>query len=424
MLSKNLILVISTVLDVSSALECITSSECIVRPGEKSFAEQVIEVAIDKFNSSFTILVFPGDYNATKANTSVMNFIGFKHVVIKKHRNNGTVNIMCREITDTVFNGIGFEHSMNLTVSGLSFGRCGTITAGLFFFRTNNVDISECSFHHNTDNGIQILYGSHYTIVNCYFYLNVGLQPDNPSDLITDKLANITTRGVGLGLFVEDQRNVEITIANCTFSSNIAYKTADYDPSSDSRPYGFIPFGNGGAIYLRMNNVKNSHVSVSSCQFYNNTAIHQGGAIVMLFVDSINNTLDISGCEFIGNKALGGPLRSRSDTVSGTNVDDFANTINTEFSVTEFISESLSGSTITDLTLSGGFGGAIAVGVYDASAHNKLFVKDSHFQSNIAVYACGAIGFVVRDSLSDVQDGVDSNQATIDKYVKCLVDKN
>ena len=418
MLSRSLIFVISTLLGVSSAPECITDLECIVRPGEKSFAEQVIEVALNKSNSSFTILAYPGDYNAIKANTSIMNFVNFENVLIKRYTDDGVVNIMCREVTDTIFNGIGFEHSTNITLSGMSFSRCGIVTSGLFFFRTNNVHISDCSFHHNTDNGIQILSGSNFTIVNCCFYLNIGLQPDNTSDLIIDRFSYTFTRGVGLGVFVEDQCNVKIAITNCTFSSNIAYKTTDYDPSSDSRPYGFIPFGNGGAIYLRMNNVKNSNVSVSNCRFHNNTAIHQGGAIVMLPVNSTNNTLDISGCEFIGNKALGGPLRSRNETVNGTDVDDFVNDINTNFSMTDFITKSLNGTTITDLPLSGGFGGAIAMGVYGTSMRNKLLVKDSHFSSNIAVFACGAVGLIVRDSLSDVQDGVDSNQATIDKYVK------
>ncbi|XP_065897681.1 uncharacterized protein [Dysidea avara] len=414
MLSRSLIFVISTLLGVSSAPECITDLECIVRPGEKSFAEQVIEVALNKSNSSFTILAYPGDYNAIKANTSIMNFVNFENVLIKRYTDDGVVNIMCREVTDTIFNGIGFEHSTNITLSGMSFSRCGIVTSGLFFFRTNNVHISDCSFHHNTDNGIQILSGSNFTIVNCCFYLNIGLQPDNTSDLIIDRFSYTFTRGVGLGVFVEDQCNVKIAITNCTFSSNIAYKTTDYDPSSDSRPYGFIPFGNGGAIYLRMNNVKNSNVSVSNCRFHNNTAIHQGGAIVMLPVNSTNNTLDISGCEFIGNKALGGPLRSRNETVNGTDVDDFVNDINTNFSMTDFITKSLNGTTITDLPLSGGFGGAIAMGVYGTSMRNKLLVKDSHFSSNIAVFACGAVGLIVRDSLSDVQDGVDSNQATID----------
>ena len=412
--SRSLFLVVSTVLGISSALECITDSECIVRPGELSFAQQVFDIVTNKSNSYLTILAYPGEYNATEAGRR-MNFENYANVVFKRYGNDGFVNIMCREVTDTMFNGIGFEYSTNITISGLSFARCGTITSGLYFFNTNNVYISDCSFHHNIDNGLLILYGNNFTIVNCYFYLNVALQPSNPSDLIIDRITFRFTRGAGLAVSLEDQCNIKITITNCTFHNNIAYKTVDYDPSNDSRPYGFIPFGNGGAIYLRMNNVNNSQVYVSNCRFYNNTAIHQGGAVVMLFVNSNNNILDISGCEFVGNKALGSPLRSHNDTVNGTGVDEFVNNINKKFSITNFITESLSGTSLTDPLLSGGFGGAVAVSVYGASTHNKLIVKDSNFSSNIAIFACGAVGLVVRSSLSNVKDGVDGNKATIKK---------
>jgi len=420
MLSRSLFLFVSTILVVSFALECITDSECIVRPGELSFARQVFDIAANKPNSYFTISVYPGEYNATEAG-STMNFKDYKNVIIKRYGNDGVVNIMCREVTDTMFNGIGFVNSTNITISGLSFSRCGPITSGLFFFNTNNVHVSDCSFHHNIDNGLLILYGNNFTIVNCYFYLNVALQPSTLSELIIDKIEFRFTRGAGLGVSLEDQCNIKITITNCTFHNNIAYKTVDYDPSNDSRPFGFIPFGNGGATYLRMSNVNNSQVYVSNCRFYNNTAIHQGGAIVMLFVDSNNNILNISGCEFVGNKAFGGPLRSRNDTFDGTDVDEFVNTINTDFSMTNFITESLRGASFNDPSLSGGYGGAIAVSVYSLSANNKLVVKDSHFSNNIAIFACGAIGFVVRDSLSDVQDGVDTNQAIINKYTYAVL---
>ena len=414
MLSRSLFLVASTVLGVSFALECITDSECVVRPGELSFAQQVFDIATNKSNSCFTILAYPGEYNATNTGSTI-NFEDFKNVIIKRYGNDGFANIKCQEVTDTMYNGIGFENSTNITILGLSFSRCGPITSGLFFFNSNNVFISDCSFHHNTDNGLLILYGNNFTIVNCYFYLNVALQPSKPSDLIIDRITFRFTRGAGLAVSLEDQCNIKITITNCTFHNNIAYKTVDYDPSNDSRPYGFIPFGNGGAIYLRMNNVNNSQVYVSNCRFYNNTAIHQGGAIVMLFVDSNNNILDISGCEFVGNKTLGGPLRSSNNIVNGTDVDEFVNNINTNFSMTNFITESLSGTSLIDLLPSGGWGGAIAMSLYGLSTHNKWILKNSYFSSNVAIIACGAVGLVVRSSLSNERDGVDANQVTIKK---------
>ncbi|XP_065897673.1 uncharacterized protein [Dysidea avara] len=400
-----------TSLSVSFALECITDSECIVRPGVKSFAEQVIEFGMNRSNSSFTILVYPGNHTAADRS---MNFFNYQNVTVKSY--NGTASLTCPNITDTDNNGIGFQDSNNITITGLNFGRCGTITAGLFFFATTNLLISDCSFHHNTDNGIQIVFGNNITIINCYFYLNVGLQPDNTSTLISDIFTNETTalRGVGIGLFAEDQSNFKITITNCAFKDNVAYKAPDYNSSSDLRPYGFIPFGNGGAIYLRLNNVKNSCVIISKCHFYNNTAIHQGGAIVMLLVNSTGNTLDISGSEFIQNKALGGLLRSRNETINGSDVDDFVSKVNYDFALKDFIVQSLRNVSFTELSSSGGVGGAVAVSVYGTSEFNKLLVKDSRFLHNTAVIGSGAIGFAIRESLFDVQHGVNTNHATID----------
>ena len=404
--------VICTILSVSFALECITDSECFVRPGEKSFAEQVIEVALNKSFSSFTILVHPGDYYATKANTSNMNFVNFKNVIIKRQRDGAAVDVKCREITNTAFNGIGFDHSADITISGLSFSRCGTITSGLFFFNTTGIHISDCSFHHNNDNGVQLLFSDNITIINCLFYFNVGLQPDDPSNVITNGTGS--NRGVGLGIFAGHQTNLKVIITNCTFTSNIAYKTTDYNPSNDSRPYTFTPFGNGGAIYLKMNRVNDSYVSITNCRFYNNTAIHQGGAIVLLPVNSVNNTVDIAGCEFFGNKALGGPLRKRNETIKGTDLDGFVESINTDFSMTDFIIKLLNGD---DLHSSGGYGGAIAMTIYGTSDKNMLSVKDSNFSNNVAILSSGAIGIIVPDSLTGTQGGADSNQATINKYV-------
>ena len=406
--------VILTLISTSCSWECITDSEYLVKPGTKPFAQQVIEVGLKKSNSSFTILVYPGNHTAAGFN---MNFFNYKNVTIKSY--NGSANMICPNITDTNYNGIGFQSSHDITIIGLNFSRCGTITSGLFFFDTTNLYISDCSFHHNTDNGIQIVFGDNITIINCYFYLIVGLQPDNTSTLISDVFSNETTalRGVGIGLFVEGQRNFEIAIINCTFQDNVAYKTPEYNSSSDQRPFGFIPFGNGGAIYLRMNSVIDSCVSISNCYFYNNTAIHQGGAIVMLLVNSTGNTLHILECEFINNKALGGLLRDRNEVINGSDVDDFVNTINNEFANMDFIIQSLRNVSLSELSLSGGVGGAVVMSVYGASESNVLIVKDSCFKNNTAVFASGAIALVIRESLSDVLNGINSNHAIINKYV-------
>ena len=218
--------------------------------------------------------------------------------------------------------------------------------------------------------------------------------------MIIDDIAEF--QGVGLGMFFEDQRDLKGTIERCHFKDNIAYKSADYDPKNETRPFGFIPFGNGGGIYVQLNRVNNTYIKVSNCNFTNNTAIFQGGALVMLPVNSNNTTLDISQCRFIENRALGISLSSQNDTVDISNVDNFVNKINTEFSVSLIDTQSLTNLTFSALRSTGGFGGAISVSLFGTVEFNKLCIRDSYFLRNTA-YAAGAVGFVVRDPLSKVK---------------------
>ena len=403
-------LIIFVVFNISNALDCTNQSNCFVEPGTKSFAEQIIEVAYNNSNSSFTIIVYGGNYDAT--NGSAMNFINFRDVTIKKY-DATPVNIICPKFTTgTSYNGIGFQHSAKIIISGLNFMRCGIVTAGLYFLNSTDVLIRDSTFHHNTDCGLQIVFGNNITIVNCYFYYNVGMQPDNFSQLIINDPSKV--RGVSIGLFFENQNTSNVWIKGCNFTSNIAYKTADYNSSNETRSYSFIPFGSGGGVYLKLTHTNNSYISISNCGFYNNTVIHQGGAIVMLPVNAINNTLDISESEFVGNKALGYLLRSRNDTVNGSNVDDFINKITHEFSVM-FDPHSINNNLNSNaLTLSGGSGGAIAVSLFGRVEHNTLLIRNSNFSDNIA-FTVGGVGFNVRDELSNVESGVNSNHALIEK---------
>ena len=60
------------------------------------------------------------------------------------------------------------------------------------------------------------------------------MQPDPPSNLISTNINS--TGGVGLGLFFTDQSDFTVSIENCTFRDNVAYKPANYNSSKDTRP--------------------------------------------------------------------------------------------------------------------------------------------------------------------------------------------
>ena len=408
----NTIIVLVTLFKLSFTFNC-NQSICSVEPESKSFTEQIIEIGKHYSNNSFTILVHAGNYTT---NNSIMNFINFTNVTMKRHPNNNTipVNIMCPEFTTTTHNGIGFEHSTDIEISGLNFMKCGPITSGLYFRYTKNIIVTNSSFHHNSDNGIQIVYGHNISIMDCNFYSNIGLQPDNISDLIT---IDTYTRGAGLGLVFRNQSNVSVTVSGCSFTNNVAYKDEHYNSSAEKRPYGFIPLGNGGGIYLNLRRVQYSYTSVSNCTFHNNIGIHQGGAVVMITLNSRDNILNICGCSFIFNKVLGYFLISLNDTINESidSINNFIDKISKNYSSDTFEFDLLQNPPFDTLRSSGGFGGAIAVSLFGSVERNVLNVRNSYFKGNVA-FSAGAIGFVVRDLLANVGNGIDSNQAFIHKY--------
>jgi len=88
----------------------------------------------------------------------------------------------------------------------------------------------------------------------------------------------------------------------------------------------------------------------------------------------------------------------------------------TEFSSIDHITETLLNADLDDIPLSGGLGGGIAVSLYGQAVRNKLIVSNTAFLDNLGIIT-GAIGFVVRDALSKVEGGVDTNGAVLTKYV-------
>jgi len=411
MLTKWLIFTSAFLLNTSCILT-MTDNYGVVRPGGKSFAEQVIEIAKNYNNNSVTIFVKPGRYYSTDG--SQMNFINFTNVIIKKVPNDtGTVNIECPPVYSSfsLFNGNGFNHGINISISNLSISRCGPRSSGIYVFNVTNFKISDSIFHHNTDNGLQMVLCNNIIVRNCHFHSSVGLQPDVNTNLFSTIVFD-PSGGVGVGAYFRDQFDVKLSIENCIFENNIAYKRPNYMPETEGRPYGFIPFGNGGGVYLQFNQVTNLLARISNTKFYNNSAIHQGGAIAMISLDSVHCLVDVSECEFIGNKALGNFLRSRNDTVIDFDTNSFISKIDQMFST---ITDNL-----TRLPLSaGGIGSGISVSLYGSSEFNELRVRDSKFTNNWAVIS-GAVALLVRSSLTLVENRVNTNNAVITKYVTTL----
>jgi len=391
-------------LDCERHLHCYT-----IRPDNGSFSDQVIDATSDRNNQSVTILVYSGDYRTTDGN--VDNFINFDNITIMKHPNcTEPVTISCSEGISDPRNGIGFENCYNIFISGLSFAHCGTTTSGLYFYNVTNLTIIDSTFHSNLENGIQIVSSNNINISNCLFFNNIQLHNDTGSKLIGMTYGNVTG-GSGVYMYFKNQSNVTISVHNCTFTDNISYKNTMFQASKETRPYAFIPFGNGGGLDLQVTGVTNLYTSITRTHFYNNLAIHQGGGAVMISNSSNNVILNISACEFVGNKALGYLLNTYNETVNDT---ISIQKIIEKFSNITFITESIRNVPFSDLGLSGGLGGAIGVGLYGQARFNKLIVQDTKFLDNFGIIT-GGVGFVVRDVLSEVKEGVDTNIAIFTK---------
>ena len=394
--------------------DCEKQSHCYtIRPDNGSFSDQVVDATSNHNNRSVTILVYSGNYSAK--NESINNFIDFENITIIKHSNcTEPATVSCSK-SNHPHNGIGFENCHNIFISGLSFAHCGTTTSGLYFYNTTNLTINNSTFHSNLENGIQIVSGNNISISNCHFFNNIQLHNDTNSRLIGMSNGTVTG-GCGLYLFFRNQNNITISVHNCTFTDNISYKITNFQVSNETRPYAFIPFGNGGGMNLQTMGVTNLYASVTRTRFSNNVAIHQGGGVVMISNSSANVTLNIFACEFVGNKALGHLLNTYNEMVNKSNVETFIQKIITKFSDIDFITKLIQNASFSDVGLSGGLGGAIGVGLYGQAAFNRLVVRETKFFDNFGIIT-GAVGFVVRDALSEVEEGVDTNTAIFTKYV-------
>ena len=394
------------------AVTCPSSTcDVTINSIAKSVAEQVIE---SRRNASFTICIDQGTYNAT--NRTSLNFHSFSNVVLQKHPSaNGTAIIKCPQYSDDDFIGLGFVNAKNITICGLSFAGCGPKTVSLFFQSSQNVQICHSTFHRNKNSGVGIHNGKNFVLVNCTFSGNVGLQQDNASYLV--EFLSYRFGGAGLGISLQNISDSAITVQNCTFQNNVAYKRIN-NTVNDSRTYQYLPFGSGAAVYIRMKNVARYSLKFVDCQFYNNTALHQGGAIAIFVLDSRDNFIEINHCKFIDNKAIGYFLLNQEyDALSGYEaLDRFIMKTNINFSVDNlegFVANARYVSTNV-ITETGGIAGSLLMALYGNSEFNKLYIRNSIFKRNLAFGAAG-IGFFVRGNLYSLNSGLNTNQVWVDR---------
>ena len=313
-------------------------------------------------------------------------------------------------------NGLGFISSTGISIIGLTFTKCGKKTFGSYFEDTNNLNVVNSVFRGNQNNGLGIRSGTNVSIVNCTFEENVGLQKDSVEFLIQYK-SNVYG-GSSLGINLRGTNGANITVKNCTFKNNVALKSLLHH-KDDSRPYNYIPYGTGGGIYINLNSVTNVTIRIANCTFYNNTALHQGGGIVAFMTASRDTRMEVVGCHFIENKAIGYPLFKLVTENNLSNYSELIKEINSNYSIQAFnvsIRKALLNvSSQKKLETAGGIGGALIVNFFRDCEHNKIVIKNSTFQKNLALAIAG-VGIFMRDAMFGLQSGINSNRAWIYKY--------
>ena len=396
-----------------ATMACPSDTCAIINSTETSLAMQVIDLLKTKQqnNDSFTFYIWPGTYNAT--NGTQANFYNFSNIILQRDpKFSGEVIIQCPNLTDVGdHNSLGFNNCTDISIIGLTFTRCGTKSFGSFFENVNNLYVIDSIFRRNRNNGLGIRSGTNVSIINCTFENSVGLQNDSTEFLIQQ--GSDTYGGAGLGISLQDTTNTSITVENCTFKNNVALKTISFE--NDSRPYYYIPFGNGGGMYIILNNVRDVTISITNCHFYNNTALHQGGGIVTYMTASYGNIVEIVDCKFIGNKAIGYPLFNQIKRPI-SDYDKFIEEINSNFSIQNFLRDALLQVSLDIVLETGGFGAALTVNFLRDCEYNKILIKGSTFKKNLAIGAAG-IGIFMRASLSNSSNGVNTNRVWISGYV-------
>ena len=207
-------------------------------------------------------------------------------------------------------------------------------------------------------------------------------------------------------VYFNTSRKPWITVTDCTFIDNKAFLPGDnssrqqINQALNNHTY----FGRGGGLGIFLDELYiNISVDIEQCRFHDNYAESFGGGLY-IYIDGANtqHNFTISNCTFTNNSAGPGSFGG------GLQVALLIRNTESEPSQLDFI-----GCRFMDNTASYG-GGLSSVQVYSQGTGNKVSLRDSYFEGNVASDVGSGVMFA---SLLYVQNRMSSFYYQVsDKY--------
>lgn len=230
----------------------------------------------------------------------------------------------------------------------------------------------------NTGAVLQLQFVPSITIVQTNFSHNrnsVPAEQDTNETTIEQLYDSITTAGA-FTFFSRGLNESKINISNCYFYNNSANENDD----TNTRPTLFKANGHGGAILIRLAQVKFADIHITDCMFIDNVAEVDGGAVYFSLSENFSSSfIQLSRNTFIGNR-----VESSGGAVS---LNSFSFSFNNTFLIEECVFEGNRANA----------GGAVSIALYDTSIDsiqwpdNASFIN-CDFYGNIAQNEGSAVG--------------------------------
>lgn len=217
------------------------------------------------------------------------------------------------------------------------------------------------------------------TLLRTHFIHNENQLPaetDSDSTTIESLFLTVTTSGA-FTFYSRGVKGVTIVIENCTFYNN----SAGRNNLNNTRPVLLKAHGHGGGVLIRLADIQDTNIRISNSHFENNFAEIDGGALYFSFSENFSSSsLSISDCQFTNNTVL----ESSGGAIS---LNSYTGTFNNSILIRDSEFENNKADS----------GGAIGIALYDTTIYgidqpDSATIENCNFYSNTARKEGTAVG--------------------------------